>query len=237
MSNISDHMFDFSPSKDVELPPSFIPQIKRIIMETVRDLKCDFRTEYTVSTKELKTEFQNDMDVFRRELNILKQNFDSSLRNIEVEFLRDIQEAKERKNNLMVFGIKESDEVSFEKRKESDLQMIEKLASDINVIFSRPHNIIRLGKVGNTPRPIKLIGLSKQTRDDLLRSSSKIRKLDDSLGLNSVFIKPDLTPKQQLSDYLLRKERRGRRERGENSSLRDGKIVQYDSSARAQNTD
>ena len=100
-----------------------------------------------------------------------------------------------------------------EDRKACDIKQIEFLASHIGVKISRPINAIRLGRIGEQPRPIKVVGLSGHIRDDLLRSAARIRTLDKSLGLNKAFIKPDLTPKQQLSERILRAELKNRREK------------------------
>ena len=139
--------------------------------------------------------------------------------------MRDMQEAELRKNNLMIFGLKESHEESLEDRKKADVKNIEHLASKIGVKLSEPMNAIRLGRIAEKPRPIKLIGLSSGTRDNLVRSAVRIRTLDKSLGLNRIFIKPDLTPKQQLSDRILRAELKDRRERGERVVMINGKIT------------
>ena len=96
----------------------------------------------------------------------------------------------------------------------------------------QPYNIIRLGRVGDKARPIKLVGLPMHTRENLLKSAARIRGIEASLGFNSVFIKPDLTPKQQLSNRLLRTQLKTRRENGENVVIRNGQIVMNNNTSR-----
>lgn len=136
-----------------------------------------------------------------------------------------MQDAEARKNNLMIFGLRESDDISPEKRKQSDIRRIERLASEINVDFSEPQSVIRLGRVGDKPRPVKIIGLSSNTRDSMLRSAHRVRAIDKSLGLDRVYIKPDLTLKQQLTERNIRAEFRSRRDKGESVRIRNGKVI------------
>ena len=62
-------------------------------------------------------------------------------------------------------------------------------------------------------------------RNELLRSASHIPHLDASLGYRSVFIKPDLSPKEQEIDRRRRLELKSRREAGERVTIRGGQVV------------
>lgn len=212
-----------------------ISLVKSAVLEAFQDIKTELRSEYMELLKDLRNEFMSELDGFRKEISVHKIHFETSLREMESEFIRDIQEMEQRKNNLMIFGISESDEKSPDRRKQNDIKKIERLASELGVNNVKPENVVRLGRVGEKPRPIKLIKLHNQTRENLLKLASRIRSIDESLGFKNVFIKPDLTPKQQLCDRLLRAELRSRREKGENVMIQNGKIVNNDHSRPARN--
>ncbi len=228
LSETSDKSSRASVSASSAMPEGTfdICDIKRTIIEAVKDIKTELRSEYISLLKDLKDDFRHEMENMRSEMREQKQKFDSSLREMESELLRDMQEADLRKSNLMVFGVEESPmEEAIGDRKRCDAKKVELLACHIGVKLGEPVNAIRLGRIGEKPRPIKLIGLSSPTRDELLRSAARIRHIDKSLGSNRYFIKPDLTPKQQLTDRILRNELKSRREKGERVSIRNGKIV------------
>lgn len=214
-----------SPEKE----PSFtLSQVKNVVVEAVQDLKSELRLEYLSLIDEIKSDFKKELENVRYELNLYKAKCDSSIQDMEVEFVRELHEAEQRKNNLMIFGMTESNEANPDERRECDLKRIKQMAQRIGVNNLDPQKVIRLGMVGDRPRPIKLVGLSNQTRDALLRSAPRIRGIDESVGLRNVFIKPDLTPKQQLSERLLRNKLRVRRAVGEQVVIRNGKIVPSD---------
>ncbi len=202
--------------------------IKKIIVEAVNEIKTELRLEYMGLLKDLRNEFRQELESIRHEFDEHKKVTDSSLRNIESELLQDMREAELRKNNVMIFGLEESHGELPEDRKKADVKKLEHLASKIGVKLNESMNAIRLGRIADRPRPIKLIGLSGETRNNLLGSAVRIRTLDKSLGLDRVFIKPDLTPKQQLSSRILRSELKERRDRGERVVIRNGKITRND---------
>ena len=225
LSENSDNLTRVTPSPSSDRVSLNISEIKSAVFEAVNDIKTELRFEFMTMLKDLKDEFTTEIVKIRDELQDHKMKNNSSLQDVESEFLRDIQDVESRKNNLMIFGIMESDEKSIDLRKQSDLKKIERLAAEINVQFSEPQSVIRLGRISDKPRPIKLVGLSSKTREALLQSAPQIRSIDGSLGLNRVFIKPDLTLKQQLIERNLRAELKTRREKGENVRLRNGIII------------
>lgn len=209
--------------------PHFASEIKSAMMEAVNEIKMELRSEYMGLLKDMRNEFTSELENVREEIRNQRKMFETSMRDMEAEFLNDLQESELRKNNVMIFGLKESQTESNTDRKEEDLKQIENLAKEIGVhFFAPPQNCIRLGKPGTKPRPIKLVGLPSQTRGDLLLSAPRINKINASFGFNRVFIKPDLTPKQQLNDRLLKNELKSRRNNGENVIFRNGKIVTSD---------
>lgn len=222
----SSQTVDSSQAKLIMSP--MVAEIKNVVVDAVRELKQELRSEYMTLLKDIRNEFRQELENLRVELQRHEMKVNSSMRETEVEFLKDMHESELRKNNLMIFGLKESEVQSLDRRKQEDLKQIEILATEIGVSFAPPQNCIRLGKPGDKARPIKLIGLSSHTRESFLSYAPKINKLDEVHGFRKVFIKPDLSPKQQLCERLLRNELRSRREKGENVVIRNGKIINTD---------
>lgn len=126
----------------------------------------------------------------------------------------------------MVFGLSESEAFSPEERKLADTNRIKLLASELGVNDLQVDNVIRLDRSSSKVRPIKLTGLKPTQRSNLLLSASRIPKIKESLGFQRVFIKPDLSLKEQLANRELRSEWRRRRQAGESVSLKGGRIVE-----------
>ena len=205
-------------------PTLLLSQVKDAVFEAVQDLKSQLRLEYTALINEVKSDFRLELENVRNELQAFKTKYDLDLREREIEFQRDLEEMEKRKNNLMIFGLPEAKSHVPEERLMADSDKLASLASSLDIQNLKPYEykIIRLGKVGNHPRPVKVIGLSSFHREALLFSAPGIRKLND---FKNVYIKPDLTPKQQLIERSLRDELRTRRADGEKVHIRNGKIV------------
>lgn len=203
-------------------PTLLLSQVKEAVFEAVQDLKSQLRSEYTVLLNEVKSDFKRELENARNELQAFKIKYDLDMREREVEFQRDLEEMDRRKNNLMIFGLPEAKSHVPEERLLADSDKLASLASSLDIQNLKPYKIIRLGKVGNRPRPVKVIGLSSLHREALLFSASGIRKFNE---FKNVYIKPDLTPKQQLIERSLLDELRTRRAVGEKVHIRNGKIV------------
>ena len=91
------------------------------------------------------------------------------------------------------------------------LRALELLSSSLGVKGFEIHDCILLGRRGDRPRPFKIKWCHPSQRMELLRSAHKILRIDVNLSFRRVFIKPDLSPKEQLAAKLLRDELKSRR--------------------------
>ena len=158
-------------------------------------------------------------------MDILKGKVASSFQAVEQEFMRDMKEVEERRRNILIFGLSESSASTPLAKKEADSSKVCSLASELGVVGLSFRNIFRLGKPSDKPRPIKLIGLSLQQREDLLRSAPCISQLNPNMGFRGTYIRADLSLKEREVQRQLRLEVASRRENGENAVLRNGRIV------------
>lgn len=200
-------------------------QIKTAVVEAVQSVKSDLQAEYKAKYDEIKSELGNEIAELRLEVNNLKSQINIQAKNLEKEFLNDMRETDVRKNNVMLFGLQESNAQLSSDCKEHDLNLIQKLASELGVNNVEVSDCHRLGRRSEKPRPVKVTCRSLNQRADLLRLAPRISRMSSSLGFERVFIKPDLTPKEQEANRLLRQELKNLREAGERVVIRGGQIV------------
>lgn len=200
-------------------------QVRSAVTDAVRDLKSELRLEYQSALTDQELKFSREVLTLRDEINLLKNKIDQACQDIEAEFFRDLRDAEHRKKNLIFFGVDECVSSVSTERKDADFRAIKLMASELGVKDLHFQNAFRLGKLRDKPRPIKLIGLSHQQREDLLKLSFRIPRLNPALGFRKVFIKADLSLKEQALERELRREVDARRQAGENVFLRGGKIL------------
>ena len=212
------------PLSDDKPSDWIIAQIKTAVVEAVHDLKTELRLEYQARLKELDKKFSSELSSIRSEMTNLNNKVESKLKNFGQEVLNDLRETENRRNNLMIFGLKEDNSVASD-NKDADLRSIGRLSSALGVNDMKIQICHRLGRRGFKPRPLKVFCSDLSQRNELLRSASHIPHLDASLGYRSVFIKPDLSPKEQEIDRRRRLELKSRREAGERDTIRGGQVV------------
>ena len=215
---------------DVSVSDSLLAQIKGAVVEAVRDLKNELHREHQAQMEDLEAKFSREVVALQTEITALKERVDLSFKNVEREFLKDLRETEQRKDNVMIFGLEESSAPSPSDARELDLAKVKCLSSALGVQNFKIRNCFRLGQRTNgRSRPIKITCHDPEQRCLFLRSAFHIPKLDASLGFHRVFVKPDLTPKEQEAERQLRLELKARQVAGENVRIRDGRIVMKES--------
>ena len=199
-------------------------QIKAAVEDAVQEFKSEVRKEHEANLKDIEMKFKNEISSLQNEVSALKKQLDVSIKGVEKELLHDMRETEERKDNIMLFGLMESGASAPSASKEDDLSAINFLASQLGVNLEIS-NFFRLGRRSSKPRPLKITCKEKHQRTCLLRAAFKIPQLDAALGFRRVFIKPDLSPKEQEADRQLRQEFFRRREAGEHVTIRRGCII------------
>lgn len=203
-----------------------LAQIKESVVEAVQELKTELRQEYKTLLKGLEDKFTEKINDIQNDMNAIRNRVDAYFVNFEKEVLNDLRETEQRKDNVMIFGLKESNASSSSECIDHDMAHITRLSSELGVSHLQIGGCFRLGRRSSRPRPIKVICQSSRQRTDLLRSAYNIPKLDSDLGFRRIFIKPDLSPKEQEADRQLRRELKRRREGGERVVIRNGRIVE-----------
>ena len=157
-----------------------------------------------------------------REIEDLKKNNNTNMK----EAILEMEQRAYRSSNIVIFGLDEPFEGSVEERKSSDLLAIKNILFKIDAQDSQPLALAsqRLGKpTSRKPRPLRITGLSIARKSDILRKSRNLKNFGE---YKNVFIKADLTPRQQYEAKILRTELQERRERGEKDLIiRRGQII------------
>ena len=146
---------------------------------------------------------------------------------INIIDIDEYQDRERRKNNLIVYGIKESKSNDPQTRKEEDTKVIKSITDALRVNDVAVSKIIRLGQPrdneGEKPRPILLALEDNRKKRLILNNAKKLREIE---GWNSIFISPDLTWKEREEGKKLRDQLRTLREEGKNDYIiKRGKIV------------
>lgn len=136
---------------------------------------------------------------------------ESSISNCE-DFIREMDDRRQRSNNLMVYNIPESQKNSIPDKVVDDSNIIKNIFNSL-LGESQIKKVLRIGKKGDKPRPIKLITDSRDTILHLLRNKNK-------LSYEGIKISADLTINQRTHMKQLQSEVRDRNQNGENLIIR-----------------
>lgn len=151
-----------------------------------------------------------------------------------IAILEEATERSKREKNLIIHKVAESSKTESEARKLDDIQQVVSVLEALNIGGScnedrmvQVNSTARLGakRPDNKPRLLKVTFNSKEVRDRVLREAKSLKDLTDA-NIKSLFIVPDLTPRERVEDKKLRAELKARRDQGEQDLfIRRGKIT------------
>ena len=103
-----------------------------------------------------------------------------------------------RKHNVVVFGVKEDEDLKIEgKTAGNDTEKTKLIIDFLGCSHVKTVDMFRLGKdVSDKPRPIKLTLASKDMAFSILTNAKKLKPLKDSQDLN-IYCKPDKSKSEQ----------------------------------------
>ena len=150
---------------------------------------------------------------------------------VKDEMRGEMREREEKKNNIVIYGLKESGETDGKKRKEEDEEMVRKMATEIEIDFkgeikssyrARP----AAGKpAGDRPCPLVVTIDDDETREGILANA---RRMSGKESWKKVFVAHDMTWRQReearKEETKLRDDAE-RRTREENERGRVGKCI------------
>ena len=145
-------------------------------------------------------------------------------RTIQLEVSEQMEREK-RKNNLVIFGIEETNDENITKSKINDI---------MNVIAVDTSKVKYFGRVGRTvtagrPRVVRVVCEDAEVRRKILKESNKLR---GASGLERTYISPDLTKNQQELDKALREKLKTIRVQYKEAKISNGEIIVVESGNR-----
>lgn len=165
--------------------------------------------------------------------NVSEETSTVNIKNRVDDNVKELIDREWRKNNIVVFNIKESESEETDERKLHDTEEASKLLNSelkINTAVTKP---VRLGlKRDNSkfPRPLRLTVDNEETKWKILKAAKNLLDSREE-SYKTVFIKKDMTPMEREKERELRaqlaEKKRLSAEKGETCSwfIRKGKIV------------
>ena len=130
-----------------------------------------------------------------------------------------------KKRNLVYFNVPESTEDSPADRMKYDFGKLEEAYKNEALAHNDIETLYRVGKRGETNRPLIVKFKNDQTRSRILGSSSKLNIKHDN-EVRPIYVSIDRTPKQREEHKKLVEELKGRKRNGETDLvIRNNKIV------------
>ncbi|KAG5894931.1 hypothetical protein JTB14_008890 [Gonioctena quinquepunctata] len=152
--------------------------------------------------KDTKKKHCEELSLLKRELNDFKSINGAGMENI----LTEVHERAIRSNNLMLFNVEESKSESLEAKIADDKKIAIQVLESIGVESNDLTKVIRIGRQGNKPRPIKMILSNSNAVGYALRLKNRL--------LNTKFrIASDKTKLQQEQMKKVQDELKQRRDR------------------------
>ena len=147
---------------------------------------------------ELETKMTNEFTKVREELNSLRHEQEQYIDKKVDERMNEMQNREERKNNLVLFNIPESEHADGADRKQDDRQFIDNVLAYLNATDCTYVNVFRLGKKGTSPRPLKVTSVTNRSK--ILKASKELR---NSPSYKEVYVNKDMTPSHFRISQLL----------------------------------
>ena len=133
--------------------------------------------------------------------------------NVCIVVHKTLEDLKQRKSNVVVTGLPETDEV------DSDRDLFVNFCSEHLSIKPHVSECARLGKnITDQPRRLLIKLTNEQSAEELLKDARKLRSSPDAFA-NTVFLNPDLSPQQRQLAFEARCRRRQKKRTSEQKKV------------------
>jgi len=145
-------------------------------------------------------------------------------------FLDEEKERSKRRLNVIIYNLEEYNEDSGQARMEQDISAVKSVFDKYMSVKPNIAKAYRIGKKRDPgsnvrPRLIKLILTSEHDKALLLCNCTKLRNKDNPENVRSLYVTPDLTPKEQQKNKALRAQLAELNKEGKSYWIKNGKIV------------
>ena len=134
---------------------------------------------------------------------------------------------KKKEDNLIIYGMPESDATDKKEEMLEDYRRIKQVYSDkVEIEQNDLKHITRIGiKENDKTRPIQITLSSQNKRKQILTNNMYLKLLDNDISTN-IYVSTDRTKKQREADKELRAQLKRRKDQGEeNLKIRNNKIT------------
>ncbi len=231
MSNLTKIMMENNASLLNQLETTLMPKIEAKIDQKIEEKFKELKesNEKAVEEKfELNLKQLKELNDTTRKVNL---DIEKSIRQHVTEEIEEMKDQDERKNNVIVFNVKETPAEREEESKAADLNNIKEILTFSNPELADQINdlnetsISRMGRLNadaTKPRPIKLTVKNTKTKFQILKNSQKTK---DCTSHTKIGFKKDLTKKQQQEESVLRAELEERKKAGEDVMIFKRKVI------------
>lgn len=216
------------------------PELKRFLDAMKKEIISSFQQELHQIAQSLEilnnkvemieqslTHANTEIRRLDKEVTGLKANMTGSTSQIKSAFDAALEETDHRlarMNSLIIRGLHE-DRGSVTDRKSEDRKAVSDILNALNVNPMDVTDVKRLGKPSkNRPRLLCVTFHNTDAKNRALRNSKALKNSE----FKNVFLQPDLTPLQREKEWLLRKELKDRRDKGENVVIYGGQVRRKD---------
>lgn len=178
--------------------------------ELKEELKVHVESE--IESVKLEIASVKSTSVTQAELNSLKEQMEQKLHSTDSaeDVIKEVQERQDRRLNIVVFNVQESEAEDAEQRKKADLDNIRAIFDTVGVSVPLA-KLTRLGNPAGNPagkRPIRFKASSEQDVKTILSAAPKLQ----NGTYRSVFINRDMTPLERAEWKKLVIEKKKRNE-------------------------
>ena len=148
----------------------------------------DFERRFEEKTKKMEKDITDNKEQCKKVNTVTNNN---------LKYLINLDRDR-RKHNVVVFGVKEDEDLKIEgKTAGNDTEKTKLIIDFLGCSHVKTVDMFRLGKdVSDKPRPIKLTLASKDMAFSILTNAKKLKPLKDSQDLN-IYCKPDKSKSEQ----------------------------------------
>ena len=182
------------------------------------------------SSKTIESRIMNQVDLRLKQViqESKVDNTKSDIAKVVEEANKEARDKEQRKSNLIIFNLKESEKKSFEDQLSHDYDKVKEIVKTLDLPESITVDIKRIHRLGDSnkkDRPLKIVLYNPGVRFELIKRYKKLLESRDS-EIRKVVISLDRTVKERNVYKALKQEIKKREAKGETDLIiRKGEIV------------
>ena len=169
-------------------------------------------------------EMHKRMDQYEGGMKNVESGLEKAKQEVKEEVKTELREKEERSENMVIYGLKESDKTDSKERIREDEEAVKKIWNMVEVKIEEGETEVRFraGKKreDGKPRPLIVKFKEEETKEKVLSGARKLARKDE---WKNVFLAQDLTAKQREEDRKKEEERKREAEEKTAKAREEGK--------------